>query len=271
MTMSIENPEPYIEGADLGKTEGGAAIRSTDGFSVPEKPLGQKAYGSIPHLPGSRRGPADKGLSEQQARILTEKPRDKHDLIIVQEKLDGSNVAVAKIKGEIVPLIRAGYRAVGSKYEQHRHFHNWVYHKLAAFDALLVEGERCVGEWLMQAHGTRYKLTHEPFVAFDIMRGHERTEAAVVKGRCDARGIITPRIIHAGKPISIAAVLTMLEPSGHGAIDPVEGAVWRVERKGVVDFLGKYVKPGKVDGCWLPEISGKPSVWNWQPTWTQNR
>jgi hypothetical protein len=28
----------------------------------PHKPLGKKAYGSIPHLPGSRRGPADKGL-----------------------------------------------------------------------------------------------------------------------------------------------------------------------------------------------------------------
>lgn len=232
----------------------------------PPKPLGQRSYGSIPHLPGSRRGSADKGLSEQQARILTERARDSHDLIIVQEKLDGSNVAVAKINGQIVPLIRAGYRAVSSKWEQHRHFHNWVFENLASFDALLSDGERCVGEWLMQAHGTRYNLTHAPFVAFDIMRGHERSESAIVQDRCDANGIITPRIIHTGKPISIAEVLAKLEPSGHGAIDPVEGAVWRVERKGVVDFLGKYVKPDKVDGCWLPEVSGKPTVWNWQPS-----
>lgn len=38
-----------------------------------EKPLGHKAYGSIAHLPGSRRGPADKGLSEKQASILIDK------------------------------------------------------------------------------------------------------------------------------------------------------------------------------------------------------
>jgi hypothetical protein len=45
----------------------------------------------------------------------------------------------------------------------------------------------------------------------------------------------------------------------------VEGAVWRVERKGKVDFLGKYVRPEKVDGCYLPEISGEEAVWNWRP------
>lgn len=231
----------------------------------PEKPLGQKAYGSIPHLPGSRRGPGDKGLSEAQARILTEKTRDKHDLVIVQEKLDGSNVAVAKIDGQIVPLIRAGYRAVSSKWEQHRHFHNWAMNNAAMFDFLLKEGERVIGEWLMQAHGTRYNLPHMPFVAFDIMRGHERASASAVLARCMNAGIQAPRTIYFGVAISIKEVIGMLEPSGHGAVDPVEGAVWRVERKGVADFLGKWVRPDKIDGCYLPEVSGKEPVWNWRP------
>ena len=88
----------------------------------PDKPLGHRAYGSIPHLPGSRQGRGDKGLSAQQASLLTDKARDRHDVIIVQEKLDGSNVAVANIGGEIVALIRAGYRADGSNYQQHHHF-----------------------------------------------------------------------------------------------------------------------------------------------------
>ena len=61
----------------------------------------------------------------------------------------------------------------------------------------------------------------------------------------------------------------------HGALDPVEGAVWRVERdkptgkKGerrhIVDCLVKYVRPGKLDGMYLPELSGQESVWNWRP------
>ncbi len=54
----------------------------------------------------------------------------------------------------------------------------------------------------------------------------------------------------------------------HGALDPVEGAVWRVERNAlvnpgrsgercpVVDFLAKYVRPDKIDGCYLPELNG---------------
>jgi hypothetical protein len=231
----------------------------------PQKPLGAKSYGSIPHLPGSRRGPADKGLSDQQARILTTKARDKNDYIVVQEKLDGSNVSVAKINGQVVPLIRAGYEAVSSKWIQHRHFAAWVFTQHDRFDKLLKDGERVVGEWLMEAHGTRYQLTHEPFVAFDIMTGIDRVRAADVNSRCHQLGIVTPRVIHAGGPISIADVLKDLEPSGHGALDPVEGAVWRVERDGEVDFLGKYVRPEKVDGCYLESVTGNDPIYNWYP------
>jgi hypothetical protein len=155
----------------------------------PDKPLGQRAYGSIPHLPGSRRGPADKGMSAQQARILTEKARDKHDIITVQEKLDGSNVAVANINGELVALIRAGYRADGSNYEMHHHFARWVESEKDRFVKLLQPGERVSGEWLMEAHGTIYDLPHAPFVAFDILTGNARALAADVASRCEAVGI----------------------------------------------------------------------------------
>lgn len=229
------------------------------------KPLGQRAYGSIPHLPGSRRGPADRGLADEQASLLTNKTRDKHDVVIVQEKLDGSNVAVAKIGGEIVSLIRAGYTAEGSHWTQHHHFARWVDSQKDRFDRLLNEGERCVGEWLMEAHGTRYQLPHEPFVIFDIMQKNERLTYPKVKVRCWKEGFTTPQVLHVGGALSIAEAVTLLDPSGHGAIDPVEGAVWRMERKGVVDFLGKYVRPDKVDGKFLETITGGEPIYNWKP------
>ena len=138
------------------------------------KPLGRKNYGHIPHLPGSRLGPGDHKCHEGQARIATLKARDKNDEIFVQEKLDGSNVGVARLGETIFPLGRAGYMASSSRFEQHRHFSNWAYANLERFMAVLRDGERVVGEWLMQAHGTRYKLTHEPFVAFDLMIEDER-------------------------------------------------------------------------------------------------
>ena len=33
----------------------------------------------------------------------------------------------------------------------------------------------------------------------------------------------------------------------------------------VVDFLGKYVCPHKVDGRYLPELNGGGVIWNWRP------
>ena len=84
-----------------------------------EKPLGGKSYGSIPHLIGSKLGDGDHHVHDGQHRICTEKTRDKHDLVIVQEKYDGSNVGVANIGGEIIALTRAGYTADSSPYEQH--------------------------------------------------------------------------------------------------------------------------------------------------------
>jgi len=61
-----------------------------------DKPLGRKSYGSIPHLPDSRLGVGDHHCHEGQSVICTERRRDKHDRIIVTEKVDGSNVAIAK-------------------------------------------------------------------------------------------------------------------------------------------------------------------------------
>lgn len=229
------------------------------------KPLGGKAYGSIAHLPGSRLGPGDHHCHEGQSDICQKKLRDRHDLIVVQEKLDGSNVAVAKLNGEILALTRAGYLANTSKYEQHHLWDRYVLLHEDRFDSLLAEGERCVGEWLAQAHATRYELPHAPFVLFDIMRGTDRIPWLQVERRALRLGFTTPHVIHVGGPLKIHEAMNRLETSGHGAVDPVEGAVWRVEREGKVDFLAKYVRSDKEDGCLLPERTNSDPIWNWRP------
>lgn len=231
------------------------------------KPLGGKAYGHIPHLPGSRMGIGDHHCHDGQFRICCEKPRDKHDRIIVQEKVDGSCVCAAKIGGEIVALLRSGYLATSSSFEQHHLWDAWVKESAWRFDRVLGEGERVCGEWLAQAHGTRYALPHEPFVLFDLF---ERDGTRLVFDEVWSRTsqyFVNPRSLFVGDGVSapLSEILPMLERSFHGAIDPVEGAVWRVERAGRVDFLAKYVRPDKVDGCYLPEKNGGQSVWNWRP------
>lgn len=224
------------------------------------KPLGHKSYGSIPHLSNSRLGIGDHHIEKGQEEIATKKARDWKDLIIVQEKLDGSNVSVAKISGEIIALGRAGYLAQSSPYKQHQLFAYWVRQNEERFRLLLAEGERVVGEWLALAHGTKYNLKHEPFVAFDLMVGYERACYLNFVFRTIPLEFTIPKLIHIGQPISVKRVLEKLEPSGHGAIDPVEGAIWRVERENKVDFLCKYVRQDKIDGCYLED-----DIWNWLP------
>lgn len=238
-----------------------------------ERPLGIKNYGSIGHLPGSRMGEGDRSCDGGMAKIATVKTRDKYDLVTVQEKLDGGNVGIALLNGTLYPLTRAGYLASLSSLEQHWRFSNWVYSQQDRFLAVLKEGERLCGEWLLQAHGTRYELPHEPFVAFDLMTGNTRSPYAEFLERLKGGDFVTPKVIHIGGALSIESALKLLGVYGfHGAIDPVEGAVWRVERnketgikgerKWVVDFLAKYVRPDKVDGSYLPFISSKAPVWN---------
>lgn len=226
------------------------------------KPLGHRAYGSIPHLPGSRLGTGDYHISEGQAIIATQHPRDRHDVIIVQEKLDGSNVAIAKANGQILALTRAGYLAHTSPFRQHHFFARWVQQNETRFKSLLNEQERLCGEWLVMAHGTRYALPHEPFVAFDIISASARTTYDVFAARVAAYDFVVPRLLHKGGSFGIENMLEAIKISGHGAQDEVEGAIWRVERKGRVDFLCKYVQHGKEDGKYFAEISRAGEVWN---------
>ena len=231
------------------------------------KPLGRKNYGSIGHLPCSRMGSGDHACHEGQQRIATAKARDKHDEIIVTEKVDGTNVGIARIGGEIIALGRAGYFAQSSKYEQHQLFAAWVREREDFWREVLAPGERLVGEWLAQAHSTLYTLPLGPFAAFDLMQDEHRHPFAILKALCERYDIPMPKLLHIGGPLSVEKAMELHGPGAHGCDEP-EGAVWRVERKGEFDFITKWVRPDKIDGKYLPgtatSLSDVP-VWNWRP------
>jgi hypothetical protein len=63
----------------------------------------------------------------------------------------------------------------------------------------------------------------------------------------------------------VADALQLHAKSGWPA-DEIEGVVYRVERQGQPAFIAKYVRPDKIDGKYLPEISGQPAIWNWRPS-----
>lgn len=227
------------------------------------KSLGVKAYGSIPHLPGSRVGPADHSVNEGQYRMACVERKDKRDEVIVTEKLDGSCCAIAKIDGQLYPLVRSGYIANTSPYEQHHLFYDWVMTHHKKWDRLIYEGERFVGEWLAMAHGTKYDLFHEPFVVFDIIVGDERRSYVDLWERAGdpvQPNFITPVTINHGLPMSIDEVMGVLGDEGFHGAEATEGAVWRIERDEKFLFSCKYVRHDKVDGKYFDK-----EIWNWRP------
>lgn len=219
------------------------------------KPLGVKAYGSIPHLPNSRLGPKDYSCGEGEAKICFEGGRTRGGKIrrvIVTEKLDGSNVAIANVGGQVVALNRAGYMAQKSPRRQHQIFAEWVRRREKDFTHL-PDGWRISGEWLYIAHGTIYE-GHAPFIAFDVFDASNsripHDEARKIMADVGVRGA---HVIHDGEAgMTAEAAMDALGLLGfHGAKERVEGAVWRVETGGRFSFLAKFVRHGKVDGKYL--------------------
>jgi hypothetical protein len=229
------------------------------------KPVRGRAYGSIPHLFYSQAN-GDRFVGTGQHRIATEKARDKHDLIIVQEKVDGANCAVLKKDGGLIPISRNGHRCEESTYEQHRIFHQWVMQHYEKF-AFLREGERLCGEWMILAHGTRYDIK-TPFIVFDIINdgmgdrkdGYRLSHSAFMD-RLPPE-FTTPIPLHIGGPCSIEHAMEELGSRGHhGGLEETEGAVWRVERNGKIDFLAKYLRrPPATIGQYLGHENEE--VWN---------
>lgn len=230
------------------------------------KPLGRKAYGSIPHLPNSRLGPGDHFIHPGQDVILTEKLRDRHDRVIVTEKLDGSCVAIARHDGQIIALARAGWLAQSSPYEHLQHFAVWVRQNENRFGSI-EEGERLCGEWIGMAHGTLYESVSVPFVPFDLMAQEKRLpfdQMIAVARKADLR---PAALISDGPPFSVERAMKAIAAGGfHGALDNVEGCVWRCERRGQFDFIAKFVRHSKQDGKYFTEFTGKPPIWFWRPS-----
>lgn len=232
-------------------------------MAAPDLPLGRRAYHRIPHLPGSRTGPSDRHAPDELARRCTVQARP-GELVLVQEKLDGSCVAIARLAGQLLALGREGRLASASPNPGRQRFAAWVEQRQNLLAALLRDGEWLAGEWLALAHSTRYALTHEPFVPFDLFSGGHPAPFAELEARVAPSPLRPPHVVHRGAAISTAEALARLGTHGaHGAKDPVEGAVWRIERAGRVVGMAKYVRREKIDGELLPENSGKPAVWNW--------
>lgn len=248
-----------------------------------EKPLNRKNYGSIPHLTGSICvDNSDHFITPGQERILTVKKRDKHDTIIVTEKIDGANCGIARIDNDIIVITRAGYNAseldkfpgdLDSGRLQYMRFSKFLNDRLGIRKELLsiVEpGGRIAGELILKSHSTVYDLTffdYLPFIPFDIFDlNNKRLPYGEFLKRIDGIDFLKHvNVLHYGGSISIEESLSLLD-SKEKTIDLIggeipEGIVYRVERKGIFDFAGKYVR--KLPGKYLKDDKWNIGVEDW--------
>ncbi len=223
-----------------------------------------KLYPSIPHLPSSRAG-GDRVISAEKARRFLETSRVR-DVVIVEEKLDGSCVLVVRDGGDIVAFGREGGLAEKSLNEARRMFAAWVKQNEKRFAKILEPGEALAGEWMALVHGIPYDLPHEPFVVFDLMiERHTRAPRSALRERAKRAGLAMPGLVHEGSAISIADAQTLLGRGSSGAREAPEGLVYRIENKGAFVDIAKWVRADKVDGARLPEKTGEPALFNWRP------
>jgi len=223
-------------------------------------------YPSIPHLPGSRCA-TDRTVSFGVARRCTDPASAlAGSEVLVQEKLDGSCVAVTRRAGDLLALGREGRPCAESGNEARRWFAAWVAAAPGRFD-FVAEGEMLAGEWLALVHGTRYALDHEPFVPFDLLIGRTRIGVDALAARLAGSGLTMPRVVHRGAPLPIDEAVAKLGRGLHGAIDLPEGLVYRLELTKTRDVhtVAKWVRPAKVDGSLLPENSGAAALYHWKP------
>ncbi len=236
------------------------------------KPLKVKAYGTIPHLSNSKLGTGDHFIAFNNEYYLTVQPRDEHDQIIVTEKYDGSNMAVAKVGGKIVALVRKGYLASTSDKPQHQFFVRWVTENEHIFKDLLGEGERLSGDWLMLVHGLLYDIedTANPIVFFDKFDNkNNRYSQKIFRDTLLGTPFKTARVLHEGGSVTVESLLPVLYQGTDGirVINGLpEGMVYRIESKGVCHYLAKWVRNDFESGLYLSGAAdrflSKEDFWN---------
>jgi hypothetical protein len=115
-----------------------------------------------------------------------------------------------------------------------------------------------------------YQIETEPFIAFDYFQNLERITASDLTNYLRPVGFTTPRIIAIGwEPRPIEPMLRRLNvKTRHPVISNglPEGLIYRVERKGKLDFIAKFVRKDFEPGIFLPELNGTGAeIWNFNP------
>ena len=105
----------------------------------------------------------------------------------------------------------------------------------------------------------------QPIVFFDHFTvNNERSSFDVLDSFYNKYEIQLPRLLHRGKSETVENILPELNKKTYGIIpdEKPEGMVYRVERRGKVDFLAKWVRSDFEAGKYIMNKEEKDLVYN---------
>lgn len=209
-------------------------------------------YPRTPHLFGSRGTDDDKHLDEKDSLAFLSDAS-----LIVEEKIDGTNVGIHFADGELVLQCR-GHLITEGMHPQYDLFKQWSVVKQGVLQDTLSERFILFGEWVYATHSVHYRQLTHYFFEFDIYDKQERAFISLERRLelLEGTDIPTVPVVHKG-PVGRERLESLIGPSAFGSefenplsgrVDNLmEGLYLRTEADGVVTARSKVVRPEFVE------------------------
>lgn len=206
-------------------------------------------YPRTPHLFGSMGTDDDKHLGEAESCELIADPS-----LIVEEKLDGTNVGIHfSDDGQLVLQCR-GHLITEGMHPQYDLFKQWANVKRFTLETQLENRYLLFGEWLYARHTVAYHQLPHYFFEFDIYDKQQQVFLDLERRMelLAGTGIVTVPVLHHGaisrkelvKLVGASRYKSEFHNPDDGRIDDrMEGLYVRTEADGVVTARAKFVRP----------------------------
>ena len=210
-------------------------------------------YPRTPHLFGSRGTDDDKHMGEAESlRFIAD------GSLIVEEKLDGTNVGIHFTADGKLALQCRGHLITEGMHPQYDLFKQWAVVKRPVLEGRIEDRFILFGEWLYARHSIHYRRLPHFFFEFDIYDKEAQTFLALDRRMAllDGLGIPTVPVLHEGA-VDRKGLGDLIGPSHFGSEfenpatnctdDIMEGLYLRTEEGGVVTGRAKFVRPEFVE------------------------
>jgi hypothetical protein len=210
-------------------------------------------YPRTPHLFGSRGTADDKHLSARASAAFVADPS-----LVVEEKLDGTNVGVHFTAAGRMVLQCRGHEITAGMHPQYDLFKQWTTGKRTDLEAMLEDRYILFGEWLYARHSVHYRALPHYFFEFDIYDKRDGVflDLEARLQMLDGTGVHTVPVLHRG-PATADYLHALIGPSRFDAAfdnpltgrtdNVMEGLYLRTEADGAVTGRAKLVRPEFVE------------------------